>query len=153
MSSFVRTIVCIRGKHSSYYRASHKFLLALAGCSLAAVLVCAPAARSQVSASISGRVTDPTGATVSGAAVMAKDVETGETRSTVTDAVGHYWVPSLAVGEYEVHVTKQGFQEQVRGGIHLVVGQEASVDVPLLLGQVTEQVKVNADAPVISVTG
>ena len=152
MSSFVRTIVCIRGKHSSYYRASHKFLLALAGCSLAAVLVCAPAARSQVSASISGRVTDPTGATVSGAAVMAKDVETGETRSTVTDAVGHYWVPSLAVGEYEVHVTKQGFQEQVRGGIHLVVGQEASVDVPLLLGQVTEQVKVNADAPVISVT-
>ena len=152
MSSFVRTIVCIRGKHSSYYRASHKFLLALAGCSLAAVLVCAPAARSQVSASISGRVTDPTGATVSGAAVMAKDVETGETRSTVTDAVGHYWVPSLAVGEYEVHVTKQGFQEQVRGGIHLVVGQEASVDMALKLGQVTGQFKVTADAPVVSVT-
>jgi len=53
---------------------------------------------------------------------------------------------------YEVHVTKQGFQEQVRGGIHLVVGQEASVDLALRLGQVTEQVKVNADAPVVSVT-
>ncbi len=89
---------------------------------------------------------------MSGAAVTAKNVETGESRSTVTDDVGHYWVPSLAVGEYEVHVTKQGFQEQVRGGIHLVVGQEASVDVALKLGQVTEQVKVIADAPVVSVT-
>ena len=152
MSRFVRTVVCIRGKHSSYYRASHGFFLAFAGSCLAAALVFAPAAKAQVSASISGRVTDPTGATVSGAAVMAKNLETGETRSTVTDAVGHYWVPSLAVGEFEVHVTKKGFQEQVQSGIHLVVGQEASVDVPLRIGQVTEQVKVNADAPVISVT-
>ena len=152
MSRFVRTVVCIRGKHRSYYRASHGFFLAFAGTCLAAALVFAPATQAQVSASISGRVTDPTGATVSGAAVMAIDVETGETRSTVTDAVGHYWVPSLAVGEFEVHVTKKGFQEQVQSGIHLVVGQEASVDVPLRIGQVTEQVKVNADAPVISVT-
>jgi len=97
-------------------------------------------------------VTDPAGATVSGAAVTAKNVETGETRGTVTDAVGHYWVPSLAVGEYELHVTKGGFQEYVQGGIHLVVGQEASVDVALKLGQVTAQVKVNADAPIITVT-
>ena len=89
---------------------------------------------------------------MSGAAIMAKNVETGETRSTVTDDAGHFWVPSLAVGEYEVHVTKQGFQEQVRGGIHLVVGQEASVNMALKLGQVSDQVKVNADVPVINVT-
>ena len=91
-----------------------RFLLALAGGCLAFVLLCAPPAQAQVSAAISGRVTDPAGATVSGAEVTAKNVETGETRSTVTDAAGHYWVPSLAVGEYEVRVTKQGFQEQVR---------------------------------------
>jgi hypothetical protein len=151
MSSFVRLIVCNPGNHSSD-RAISRFLLALAGACLAVVLLFAPEARAQVSASISGRVIDPAGATVSGAAVMAKNVETGETRSTVTDALGHYWVPSLAVGEYEVHVTKQGFQEQVRGRIHLVVGQEASVDMALKLGQVTEQFKVEADAPVVSVT-
>jgi len=126
-------------------------LFSLAG-SLLAILLCAPAARAQVSASISGQVTDLAGATVSGAAIVAKNVETGIARSTVTDDAGRYWVPSLAVGEYEVHVTKQGFQEQVRGGIHLVVGQEASVDVALKLGLVTEQVKVIADAPVVSVT-
>src|SRR6202521_2392103 len=151
MSRFVRSIVCFPGKHSSC-RAISQFLPTLAAGCLGVVLLCAPAARAQVSAAISGRVTDPAGATVSGAAVKATNVETGETRSTVTDAVGHYWVPSLAVGEYELHVTKEGFQEQVRSGIHLVVAQEASVDMALKLGQVTEQVKVNADAPVISVT-
>jgi hypothetical protein len=137
--------------HSSH-RAIPRFLLALTGGCLAFVLLCAPAARAQVSAAISGRVTDPAGATVSGAAVVAKNVETGETRGTVTDSIGHYWVPSLAVGEYELHVTKQGFQEQVRAGIHLVVAQEAFVDMALKLGQVTEQVKVIADIPVVSVT-
>ena len=151
MSRFVGSIVCNPGTFSSF-RAIPRYLLTFAGAARRLVLLCAPAARAQVSAAISGRVTDPAGATVSGAAVMAKNVETGETRSTVTDDAGRYWVPSLAVGEYEVHVTKQGFQEQVRGGIHLVVGQEASVDMALKLGQVTEQFKVNADAPVVSVT-
>jgi Carboxypeptidase regulatory-like domain len=151
MSRFYRLIVCNPGSQASY-RPIARYLLSLAGGCLAVVLLCAPPAQAQVSAAISGRVTDPAGATVSGAAVMAKNVETGETRSTVTDAVGHYWVPSLAVGEFEVHVTKQGFQEYVQGGIHLVVGQEANVEVALKLGQVTEQFKVVAEAPIISVT-
>jgi Carboxypeptidase regulatory-like domain len=151
MSRFVRLAV-FNSRNDLSYRAIRKFLFAVAGGCVAVVLLCAPPARAQVSAAISGRVTDPAGATVSGAAVMAKNVETGETRSTVTDDTGHYWVPSLAVGEYELHVTKQGFQEQVRGGVHLVVGQEASVDMALKLGQVTEQFKVEADAPVVSLT-
>jgi len=151
MRRLVRPIV----RNSTYQlscSAIRSCLLTFAGSCLAIALLCAPVARAQVSAAISGRVTDPSGATVSGAAVMAKNLETGETRSTVTDEVGLYWVPSLAVGEYEVHVTKQGFQEQVRGGIRLVVGQEASVDLALKLGQITEQFKVIEDAPIVSVT-
>jgi hypothetical protein len=151
MRRLISSIFCNSTNHYSF-SAIRSCLLTLAGSCLAIVLLCAPAAHAQVSAAISGRVTDPSGATVSNAAVMTKNVETGETRSTVTDEVGRYWVPSLAVGEYEVHVTKQGFQDQVRGGIHLVVGQEASVDAALKIGQVTEQVKVVEDAPVVSVT-
>jgi hypothetical protein len=151
MRRLISPIFCNSTNRFSF-RAIRSCVLTLAGSCLAIALLCAPAARAQVSASISGQVTDPSGAIVSGAAIVAKNVETGETRSTVTDEVGHYWVPSLAVGEYEVHVTKQGFQEQVRGGIHLVVGQEASVDMALKLGQVTEQFKVVEDAPVVSVT-
>jgi carboxypeptidase family protein len=120
------------------------------GC-LVAILLCVVPVQAQVSASISGRVSDPSGATVSGAAVNAKNVETGETRNAVTDNAGRYWVPSLAVGEYEVRVTKQNFQVQIRSGIHLVLGQDATVDLALQLGEVSQQVNVNADAPVVSV--
>lgn len=151
MSRFAGPIASNPGSLSSC-RVIHRYLLALAGGGLAVLLLCAPAARAQVSAAISGRVTDPAGATVSGAAVTAKNVETGETRGTVTDDAGHFLVPSLAVGEYEVRVTKQGFQEEVRGGIHLAVGQEAAVNMALKLGEVTSQVKVNADAPIVNVT-
>jgi hypothetical protein len=112
----------------------------------------APRAAAQVSAAISGRVTDPSGATVPGAAVTAKNTETGGVRSAMTDDEGRFRVMSLAVGKYEVRITKQGFQEQVRTGIHLVVGQEATVDFALRIGQASEQLKVNADAPVLNVT-
>jgi len=146
----VRT-VCHPGILTSC-RAIHRQLLAFViGCA-AIALPGAPAVQAQASAAISGIVTDPSGATVSAASVTARNVETGETRSTVTDSAGHFWVPSLAVGEYEVHVTKQGFQEAIRGGIHLAVAQEAKVDMALKLGQVTEQFKVTEDAPVVSVT-
>ncbi len=133
-------------------RTNPKRVLSIGAGFFAATLLCGTSARAQVSASISGRVTDPTGATVSGAAVAAVDVETGEKRGTASDEAGRYWIPSLNVGEYEVHVTKDGFQEQVRGGIHLVVGQEALVDFSLRLGSISEQVKVDEDAPVVGLT-
>jgi Carboxypeptidase regulatory-like domain len=119
---------------------------------LAALFWFAPASRAQVAASVSGRITDPSGATVSGAAIKAKNIDTGEMRSTTTDDGGHYWIPSLALGQYEVVVTKPGFLEQDRGGIHLLVGQEASVDFILKIGQVSDQIRVDVDAPVVSVT-
>ena len=151
MRCFSGTDFCRLG-NLSFYRAVSRPLLGFATGCLVVVLLAVSPARAQVTAAISGRVTDPSGATVSGAAVKAKNLETDITRSTVTDATGNYWVPSLPVGEYEIHITKQGFQEQVRAGIHLAVAQEAKVDVALQLGQVTEQLKVNADAPIVSVT-
>jgi hypothetical protein len=121
------------------------------GC-LFAFLAFAPRSQAQVSAAISGRVTDPTGAVVSGAKVTANNLETLAARTTVTDEAGRYSILSLAVGEYAVEISKQGFQEAIRGGIHLAVGQEAIVDMALRLGQQTDQVKVEADAPVVAVT-
>ena len=118
----------------------------------AVLLFLAPASHAQVSAALSGRVTDPSGATVSGAAVNAINLETGEKRGAVTDTAGQYWIPSLPVGVYEVHVTKASFQEYVQGGIHLVVGQQPTMDFTMHLGEVTQQVKVEADAPLINVT-
>src|SRR5579864_6176624 len=113
---------------------------------------CVPVVWAQVSATISGTVTDPSGAAVTAALVTAKNSDTGSTRGAVTDVAGRYQFFSLPVGDYEVHAKKQGFAEEIRTGIHLVVGQDASVDLSLRVGEVTQQVTVNADASPVSVT-
>ena len=111
-----------------------------------------PSARAQVSASIKGIVTDPSGAPVPAATVTTKNTETGAARSAITDDAGRYQIVWLAVGQYEVAVTKPGFQEAIRSGIRLVVGQEASVDVKLQVSAVKAEVRVREDAPIISTT-
>ena len=112
----------------------------------------APFSAAQVSATLSGVVTDPSGAAVVGARVAAKSLDTGVSRAALTDPSGRYRFFSLPVGLYEVRITKEGFAEVIRSGISLAVGQDASVDVSLRVGQVTEQVKVTEDAPVVSLT-
>jgi carboxypeptidase family protein len=109
-------------------------------------------ARAQVSASIKGIVTDPSGAPVPGATVTSTNTETGAVRSATTDEGGRYQMVWLAVGRYEVTATKPGFQEAIRGGILLVVGQEASVDLRLEVNAVKAEVKVTEDAPIVSTT-
>jgi len=116
------------------------------------LLMFATASSAQVSATLSGNVTDQSGAAVSAATVTAKNLETGAVRTTTTDEAGQYRVFSLPIGEYEVLVTKQGFAEQVRTGLRLVVGQDANVNVTLRVGPVSQQIKVNSDAPLVSVT-
>ena len=87
---------------------------------LSLLLVSSLPAIAQVSAAISGRVTDQTGAGVPGATVIAKDTDMGVSRVTVTDAAGRYELPSLALGRYEVDAVKEGvagavIEEVLRG--------------------------------------
>jgi hypothetical protein len=113
-------------------------------------LSCLPSARAQVSASIKGIVTDPSGGPVPAAAVTTKNTETGAARSSITDDAGRYQIVWLAVGQYEVRVVKAGFQDAIRSGIRLVVGQEASVDLKLQVSAVKAEVRVTGDAPIVS---
>ena len=115
-------------------------------------LIFAPALFAQISANLSGTVTDQSGAVVSGAAVTVRNLETSSTRDTTTSEAGEYRVFSLPIGAYEVRVSKDGFAEQIRTGIRLVVGQDARVDVTLSVGAVSQQIMVNSDAPLVSVT-
>ena len=103
-----------------------------------------------MSAAISGVVTDASGAAIPAVTVTANDLETGTVRTTATDTAGRYQLPELAVGAYEVTVAKDGFRTTVRGGIHLVVGQHASLDFRLQVGAVQEQITVTGEVSPLS---
>ena len=103
-------------------------------------------------ASISGIVTDGTGATIPGASVKVQNLETGAIRDLATDSAGRYEAPLLPVGPYTVSVEKTGFQPETRSGITLVVGQRAVVDIALHLGSVEQTITVTEQPNIVEVT-
>src|SRR6266480_4165939 len=116
------------------------------------MLTCWLSTRAQVPSSIKGVVTDPSGAPVPAATVTTKNTETGAARSASTDDEGRYQIVWLPVGQYQVAVTKPGFEEAIRSGIRWVVGQEARVDLRLEVSTVKAEVTVTQDAPMVSTT-
>ncbi len=106
----------------------------------------------QVSANLSGVVTDPSGAAVVGAQVTARSLDTGLSRTSSSDQRGRYQFFALPVGQYQMTIIKPGFAERVRSGIRLAVGQDADADVTLEVGQVDERVQVDEDVPVVNLT-
>jgi hypothetical protein len=118
-----------------------------------AVLLLTPALlQAQVSAEISGRVNDASGSAVGGVTVTVKSLETGATRSVITDSGGNFRVLSLPVGQQELKAEKTGFKSVVRTGINLAVGQEAVVNLQLEVGDLVQQVTVIAEAPLVNTT-
>jgi len=117
----------------------------------AAALVAAPA-WGQASASISGRVEDASGSPIGGATVTVKSLETGASRTAATNADGNYRVLSLPLGAHEVKAEKTGFKAALRTGIDLRIGQEAVVNLRLEVGDLTQQVTVSEQAPVVNTT-
>jgi Carboxypeptidase regulatory-like domain len=99
-----------------------------------------------VTASISGTVTDPTGAVVAGAAVTATNVDTGVTTVQSTNGQGFYSFQSLPVGKYTIGVQHGGFKIYRRTGLVLDVNQNLVVDVMVQVGQGTEKVEVTSEA-------
>jgi len=100
-------------------------------------------------ATITGTVTDPAGAVVSGASVEVTNAETGVVYPTVTTSAGTYRVSNLPVGSYSVSVTLSGFKKYNRTGISLSAAQVLGLDIPLEIGAATESVTVNAEASLL----
>ncbi len=108
--------------------------------------------QAQVTAAVSGRVVDASGAGVSGATVTVKSLETGATRSVTTDDTGSYTVQSLPLGPQEVRAEKTAFKVAIRSGVDLTVGQDAVVNLSLEIGDVAQQVKVTSESPLVNTT-
>ena len=109
-------------------------------------------AHAQFAQTISGRVQDAVGAAVSGATVTVKSLETAATRTTATDDTGNFRILSVSVGPQEVRTEKEGFKAAVRSGINLEVGQEAVVNLQLEVGELLQEVRIVADAPIVDTT-
>src|SRR5256885_19601 len=115
------------------------------------VLVCIAPALGQGAgtASLSGTVTDPHGAAVSGAKVIIHNVETGIERVLATNEQGFYAAPLLQPGTYDVRVTQAGFAELLRKNIRLAVGQTLAIDVQLSVQSAQQSVTVSEEVGVV----
>jgi hypothetical protein len=98
---------------------------------------------------LDGFVTDPSGAAVPAAKVIALNQATGQVRETAVDGSGYFRFPLLQVGEYELIATAPGFSEYQRTGIRLSVGTQARLDIVLAVGGATETVTVTGDASMV----
>jgi hypothetical protein len=95
---------------------------------------------------ISGAVSDPTGASIPGAKVTVTEVHTGTKIPAVSDSAGQYTAPFLLPGDYDVAVQAQGFKGYTRKGIHVGAGDHPVIDVRLDVGDIATSVEVTADA-------
>lgn len=103
-------------------------------------------------ATLTGTVTDSSGAVIPKAQVTVTDVATGVSRRIATDNAGFYAAPNLLPGNYQVSVTAPGFSTGVRSGITLTVGAQQALDFTMQVGQVTETVQVTGEAPLVQLT-
>ena len=95
------------------------------------------------SGSISGNVTDPTGAVVSGAKVVVTNTGTGQTQTLTTNASGDYSSGPLDPGSYKVQVSAKGFSSVVQA-MTVQVGNTSTANVKLQLGQESQIIEVQA---------
>jgi hypothetical protein len=140
------------GNMNRFYR------FGFASLTLALAILLLPAAGNNAFAqvlkgSISGTVTDPQGAVVSGAQVRATQADTGAVFTTTSDSSGLFRLNLLPVGTYKVEITAQGFKTLMQPGIAVNAGVDAGLgSVKLEVGQITETIEVSAGAPLVDTT-
>lgn len=103
-------------------------------------------------ATISGTVTDSSGAAISDASIQVQNTGTGATQSAMSDVEGRYRVAELPVGNYQVQASKMGFSTTVHMGITLTVGAQSVVDFSLPVGQQTQTVTVEGQVSQVETT-
>lgn len=129
------------------------WLMALLLAGVSALLLAPQKARAQeFRGTISGTVTDSSGAIVPGAQVTAKEVSTGTISRSATNAAGQYVLPFLQPGTYSLTVTAKGFETVVHPGIILQSQDHPIINLTLKPGEVSQTVTVNATTPLLDLS-
>jgi hypothetical protein len=113
------------------------------------ILAVAVAPAQEITGSITGTVSDNTGAVVPEATIVAINLDTASEARSATDAGGNFLLPVLRAGRYRVTVERTGFQRYVIDDVRVNTSERARVDVVLTVGAVSETVSVTASAPLL----
>src|SRR5690349_6743506 len=130
-----------RGGNTRMKRIELLLILAIVGIGLIS-----PNIWAQATAQISGTVHDQSGAVLPGVELKATQTETGIDRTTITNETGSFVLPNLPLGPYKLEAALTGFRTFVQTGIVLQVNSSPVINPVLQVGQVTEQVEVQANA-------
>ncbi len=116
------------------------------------LLLALPLLRADVTGSILGVASDPTGAVVGGVNIVVTNLATNLKQTAVSDAVGQYRIMALPVGHYRIEASAAGFQKYLVSDVELTVNQQLRIDVVLQVGSIEQQVEVSADAVQVETT-
>jgi hypothetical protein len=116
---------------------------------LLALLSCSVAFGQDISAKITGTITDSSGAVISGATVTARDTARGAVYPAQTNASGVYYLSPLPVGDYELKVAANGFSTAAHPVFTLVLNQTARVDFTMTVGEASQVVEVSSAPPLL----
>ena len=133
--------------HFGFCRIATGLLMLLACCVLLRPI---GASAQEFRGTISGLVTDPTGAVVPGASVEVKEVNTGSINHTISDNAGQYVLPFLPPGEYTITVEKAGFENTARSNITLEGQAHLIINLALKIGSAAQTVTVTGEAPLVN---
>jgi hypothetical protein len=125
---------------------------ALALTVIISIAIAAPARAQQGTTEVRGIVRDPDHAALPGVAVVLKNQDTGLFRETTSTGDGTYFASGITPGVYEVTAELSGFQRYVHRDVRLEIGKTATLDIDLVIGNLTETVTINAEPPLVDVT-
>src|SRR6185312_9472378 len=116
---------------------------------VAALLLASPVFAQGDRGTITGAISDPTGAAVPSAPVEARQMETGAVFPAASSATGNYTLSQLPVGTYTLTVSVQGFKKYVRANIQVQAAQTVRIDAVLEVGASTESITVTETSPLL----
>ena len=128
-----------------------RFSLRIACCIVASILLvfCAASLSAQTAGEISGRVTDPAGAVIPGAAITLTNVGTSGVRNTVTTGTGDYLFPDVPPGNYNIQAKHEGFKIESSNNVEVNIQQSLRFDFKLEVGQITQTISIQATAELL----